>query len=68
MISLLTMGTLKTLRFNCSIVNQFEMCHIFFKMYLFLCRHFDIKIDKKTFPKPSPSPQYFQYKHHQIKL
>ena len=36
------MGTLKTLRFNCSIVTQFKMCHIFFKMYLFLCRHFDI--------------------------
>ena len=36
------MGTLKTLRFNRSIVNHFKMCHIFFKMYLFLCRHFDI--------------------------
>ena len=42
MLSWLTMGTLKTLRFNCSIVNQFEMCHIFFKMYLFLCQHFEL--------------------------
>ena len=27
---------------NCSIVNQFKIWHIIFKMYLFLCRHFDI--------------------------
>ena len=29
---------------NWTIVNQFKLCHIFFKMYFFLCRHFDISL------------------------
>ena len=33
---------LKHLDFNCFIVNQFKMHHRFFKMYIFLWRHFDI--------------------------
>ena len=32
----------KHLDFNCFIANQFKMHHRFFKMYLFLWRHFDI--------------------------
>ena len=27
---------------NCSMVNQLKIYNIFFKMYLFLCQHFDI--------------------------
>ena len=33
---------LKHLDFICFIANQFKMHHRFFKMYLFLWRHFDI--------------------------
>ena len=33
---------LKHLDFHCFIANQFKMHHRFFKMYLFLWRHFDI--------------------------
>ena len=33
---------LKHFHFNCFIANQFKMHHRFFKMYLFLWRHFDI--------------------------
>ena len=35
---------LKHLDFNCFIANQFKMHHRFFKMYLFLWRHFDINL------------------------
>ena len=33
---------LRHLDFNCFIANQLKMHHRFFKMYLFLRRHFDI--------------------------
>ena len=55
---------LNHLDFNCFIANQFKMHHRFFKMYLFLWRHFDINsvfLFKKFFCSAS-AIMYFSVK------